>query len=78
MLSFEIDKTLRPGNEIIRIDCDAMGMSVLLKALATLIGARASHEHLLDPRAGGSDLNDMTPFGNAAVSEVIINYQEGD
>jgi hypothetical protein len=50
--------------------------SVLLKALATLIGARSSHVHLRSPKAGASDLNDVTPFGSAAISEVIINYLE--
>jgi hypothetical protein len=76
MLSFQIDNALRNGNEIVRINCDAEGMSVLLKALAAIVGERASHVHLRGPRAGGSELNETTPFGKRAVSEVIIDYVE--
>jgi hypothetical protein len=77
MLSFQINK--RAHGEVIQIACDAPGMSVLLKALATLIGETASHVHLRGPKASGSDLNETSPWGNTAVSEVIIDYaQQGD
>jgi hypothetical protein len=76
MLSFAIDR--QSGSETIKIACDAKGMSVLLKALATLIGARASHVHLLAPSCGGVELDETTPWGHGAVSEVIIDYVEGD
>jgi hypothetical protein len=74
MLSFQIDDSGRKIN----IDCDAKGMAILLRALAELVGARASHVHLWTASASGGVLNDKTPWGDAAIPEVIINYQEGD
>jgi hypothetical protein len=76
MLSFEIERGA--GGETINITCDAEGMSILLKALATLVGQRASHLHLCGPSSGGSELNETTPWGKVAVSEVMIDYAEGD
>ena len=72
MLSFSI---IKEGKGI-QIDCDAEGMSVLLRMLAELIGEHASHRHLWAPSNGGSALSDTTPWGEAAVSEVIIDYAE--
>ena len=74
MLSFQIDKSGRKIN----VDCDAEGMAILLGALAKLVGERASHLHLWTAAATGGVLNDKTPWGEEAVSEVIINYAEGD
>ncbi len=73
MLSFQIDASGK-----INIDCDAKGMAILLGALAKLVGERASHVHLWTAAATGGVLNEKTPFGDEAVREVIINYQEGD
>ena len=70
MLSFQIKDA-----ETINIICDAEGMSVLLAALAKLIGERASHVHLRGGN-GNADLDLKTPFGEDAVSEVVIDYAE--
>ena len=72
MLSFRVIKS---GNAV-EIDCDAEGMSVLLGALAELVGEHASHRHLWAPSHGGSALSDTTPHGEKALNEVIINYVE--
>ena len=74
MLSFQIDDSRRK----IKVDCNAEGMAILLGALAKLVGERASHIHLWTVTASGGVLNDKTPWGDEAVPEVIINYQEGD
>jgi hypothetical protein len=74
MLSFQISNSGRTIN----VDCDAKGMAVLLGALARLVGDRASHVHLWTAAASGGQLSEKTPWGDDAVSEVIINYQEGD
>jgi hypothetical protein len=74
MLSFQVDDSGRKIN----VDCDAKGMSILLGALAQLVGERASHIHLWTAAASGGVLNEKTPWGDEAVPEVIINYQEGD
>ena len=72
MLSFQVTNS----GQSVQIYCDAEGMSVLLTTLAELIGAHASHRHLRSPSGGGSDLNDTNPWGEKALSEVIIDYQE--
>jgi hypothetical protein len=72
MLSFRI-----VDSATIEIDCDAQGMATLMGALAKLVGARASHLHLCAPPRG-KDLGAETPYGQPAVSEVIISYAEGD
>jgi hypothetical protein len=60
----------------ITIYCDRVGMATLRRALEVLEARRASHLHLWGPTIGGNELDEKTPFGDAAVSEVIINYQE--
>lgn len=72
MLSFQITNS----GQAVQIYCDAEGMATLLKHLAGLIGAHADHRHLLSPSCGGSDLNDTNPWGEKAICEVIIDYQE--
>jgi hypothetical protein len=57
---------------------DAKGMATLMGALAKLVGERASHVHLRGPSNGGQQLSEKTPWGEAAVTEVIIDYAEGD
>jgi len=74
MLSFQIDDSGRKIN----VACDAKGMAILLGALAKLVGERASHVHLWTAAATGGVLSEKTPWGDEAVPEVIINYQEGD
>ena len=78
MLSFQVIDSGNAVQKGIHIHCDAVGMSVLMGALAQLVGERASHIHLRGPAAGGSDLNETTPFGKEAVYQVIIDYAEGD
>ena len=78
MLSFQVIDSGNTAQKGIQIHCDAVGMSVLMGALAELVGLRASHIHLRGPSAGGSDLDETTPFGKEAVFQVIINYAEGD
>jgi hypothetical protein len=56
MLSFSI---VNKGKAI-QIDCDQQGIAVLLTALATLIGQRASHRHLLTPSNGGHELSEVS------------------
>ncbi len=72
MLSFQVIKS----GSAVQIECDAEGMSVLLGALAELVGAHASHCHLFAPSHGGSALSDTTSHGEKAVNEVIIDYAE--
>jgi hypothetical protein len=74
MLAFHV---AREGDAI-EIDCDAPGVAVLLRTLADLIAAHASHQHLRGLGAGGRDLDEEDSAGRKAVSEVIINYAEGD
>jgi hypothetical protein len=74
MLSFQISDSGRKIN----VDCDAKGMAILLGALTKLVGERASHVHLWTTGVTGGVLSEKTPWGEEAVSEVIINYQEGD
>jgi hypothetical protein len=78
MLSFQIIDSGKAVRKGIQINCDAAGISVLMGALAKLVGERASHLHLCGPSAGGSDLVETTPWGKEAVYEVIITYVEGD
>ena len=51
-------------------------MATLRRALEALEAEQASHRHLWGPTMGGNELDEKTPFGDTAVSEVIINYQE--
>lgn len=73
MLSFQITKSGR----CINVECDAEGMAVLLGAMAKLVGERASHLHLWTVAASGGQLSEKTPWGEDAVPEVVINYQQG-
>ena len=69
MLSFEI---LEDGAKI-QVFCDQEGMETLQKALASLV-ERGGHTHLWAPSSGGNALSDVTPFGDVAVGEVVIDY----
>ena len=72
MLSFQIIES----GKAIQIDRDAEGISLLLGALARLVGEQASHCHLRTPSCGGSELTETTPWGEPALNEVIISYTE--
>jgi hypothetical protein len=74
MLSFSVGET----GKVINIALDAQGMATLMRALAKLVGERAGHVHLRSPPGGGADLNEKTPWDQPAISEVIIDYAEGD
>ncbi len=74
MLSFQIVESGRTIN----IFCDAKGVAVLLRTLAQLVEERATHVHLWTETATGGQLSEKTPFGEQAVKEVVIDYQEGD
>jgi hypothetical protein len=69
VLSFQISNS---GRTIV-IDCDDAGISNLINFLNKLRGS-GSHVHLWGPSAGGKDLDETTPYGEAAVSEVIISH----
>ena len=66
MLSFEITES----GKTIQIHIDSNGLSILQRALDNL--KKHGHIHLRSPPSGGSELNDVTPWGNPAVQEVII------
>ena len=64
MLSFQItDKSATPT---VQIDCDTAGLETLFRALEDV--RRIGHIHLLAP----SELSEKTPFGEAAILQVII------
>lgn len=66
MLSFEIIES----GKAIQICCDAEGLAILKKKIASL--EKFGHVHLRSPRSGGNDLSETTPFGHPAIEEVII------
>lgn len=71
MLSFQITENAK----VIEICCDDDGINELIDVLSKLRGS-GSHIHLYAPSIGGSvsPLSDTTPFGEPAVSEVIITH----
>ena len=74
MLSFELTE----DGKAIQIHCDSQGIGILLEKLSEQVRERGGHTHLRGPSAGGKDLNEISPFGVKAFSEVIIDYTEGD
>ena len=66
------------ASEAITVSCDAGGMALLIRSMADLVGARASHLHLRGPGAGGSELDDDKDRTSGFVAEVILEYFEGD
>lgn len=68
MLSFQI--VPHGKSQVIQIYCDDAGLAVLAAALERL--RESGHLHLRAPGAGGQELSETTPFGEAAVDEVII------
>ena len=68
MLSFQITNS---GREI-QIYCDEAGITILIDSLNRLRSS-PGHIHLLTPSNGGRELNEQTPWGDAAVAEVVIN-----
>ena len=71
MLSF----TLTNNSSAVQIHCDDAGRELLMKALSMRLPATGGHLHLWSPNAGGNELADLSPFGEDAISEVIISYQ---
>jgi hypothetical protein len=69
MLAFEI---AYEGKAIV-ICCDEQGMTKLIKALERA-RADGNHIHLRTPANGGRDLDERDPWGQQAISEVIINW----
>ena len=69
MLSFSI----KDDGRSIQIYCDKEGVLALIAALEE-VRAEESHTHLFAPSRGGQDLSDKSPFGEAAVSEVVISF----
>ena len=67
VLSFEV---LEDGQKV-QIFCDQDGMEILQKALASLV-KHGGHTHLMEPH-----LSVVTPFGDRAVGEVVIDYSPG-
>ena len=71
MLSLNYD----PKRKAVWMVCDAKG---LLASLSYLIGERASHIHLRSPQSGGKDLDCVEAETGIAVTELVIDYAEGD
>jgi hypothetical protein len=69
MLCFEV---LEDGKKI-QVFCDKDGMATLIENLASLVRL-GGHTHLWGPSGGGQALSEVTPFGDPAVSEVIIDF----
>jgi hypothetical protein len=70
MLSFQV---VTNGNTV-QIYCDHKGMAMLLEKLAALV-RDPGHIHLRSQLSGGNELSEKCPFGEPALSEVIIDYQ---
>lgn len=74
MLSFQI---IQSGSAI-QIYYDAAGMTTLVEALRRGLSP-AGHVHLRAPSSGGRALNETNPWGDPAVTEVIItSADDGD
>jgi hypothetical protein len=69
VLSFQMTNS----GKTIQIDCDEQGLRVLLDVLAK-VRAHGSHMHLCTPSNGGHELSETTPFGEAAIGEVVVSY----
>lgn len=72
MLCFEI---IRSGRAI-HIAYDAEGMATLVEALRRAIPE--GHVHLRAPASGGNELCETNPWGDPAVTEVIITSAVDD
>ncbi len=69
MLSFQLTNE----GKAIQIDCDTQGLVTLISVLKEAQEKEIGHVHLRAPSAGGKLLSDTTPWGKAAVGEVIIS-----
>lgn len=75
MLSFQFIN----ADKSIKVYCDSSGLDQLINELITLRESPDSgHIHLLSPSAGGDVLNDKNPWGEAAISEVVISFARSD
>jgi hypothetical protein len=71
MLSFVVEPLNQ--TQVIQIYCDEAGISALVDTLNRL--PEAGHLHLRAPKGPGrTELSGTSPFGDAAISEVIITY----
>jgi hypothetical protein len=69
MLSFD----LAEEDRTVKIYCDENGMATLIKALER-VRADGDHIHLRTPANGGRDLDEKDPWGQEAITEVILNW----
>lgn len=69
MLSFQI----ADAGKVIQVFCDDDGLDLLISKLVNMKDKNLGHIHLRTPSAGGDVLNDKTPWGDDAVTEVIIS-----
>jgi hypothetical protein len=71
MLSFQVIDV----RESLMVYCDSSGLNQLIDILINL---RESHDidhiHMRSPSAGGEILNDQNPWGDSAISEVVISF----
>jgi hypothetical protein len=68
MLSFEIVPWFKA--QAIQIYCDEAGLADLIAALQRV--REAGHLHLRAPSGGGTALSEVTPFGEPAITQVIV------
>lgn len=75
MLSFQL---MKEGRSIM-VYCDSNGLNQLIDTLTSLRESpEVGHIHLLSPSSGGETLNDANPWGEAAISEVVISFTQND
>jgi hypothetical protein len=67
MLSFEVIES----GKAIHIYADDAGLLILRKALERVTSA--GHLHLRSSANGGNELNDVNPWGQTAIGEVMIS-----
>lgn len=68
MLSVSVDKDTGE----VSVYCDTEGADLIRESL--MVACKQGHIHLRTQSCGGHELEELTPFGNPAVFEVIINY----
>lgn len=75
MLSFQ----LIDAGKSIMVYCDSSGLDQLIDTLTNLRESPdIGHIHMQAPSAGGKLLNDQNPWGEPAISEVVISFNQSD
>lgn len=75
MLSFQLNDAGRS----VMVYCDSNGLNQLINTLTSLRESPdMGHIHMRSPSAGGEMLNDQNPWGETAVSEVVISFSQND